>query len=153
MTSSGDVRTTRDIVEAGLTAAIGSTPSDAIIDAWTAKAEATSLSAIGIPDNIINGSYATGIDRVPTDRISQIHKDEAVLNRSDAEEWRDFKAGGNPYGGTNAELVGVIVEMAKTIKQMATELTNTKEEIKKVYGILRDVTQKRDGITVYTRAG
>lgn len=149
MPSNGDVRTTRDIVKAGLTAALGSTPSDAIIDVWTAKAEATSLSAIGVPENIINGSYATGINRVPTDRISQIHKDEAVLNRGDAEEWRDLKSSGGSYGGTNTELLGVMKEMANTMREMATELVRTKEEIKEMRAILRKVNQKGDGFNVY----
>lgn len=47
----------------------------------------------------------------------------------------------------------MIVEMAKTMKQMAAELISTKEEIKKMYEILRAINAKRDGITVYTRAG
>ena len=107
------------------------------------------LSSSNAPD----GSYATGIDRVPTDRISQIHKDEAVLNRGDAEEWRDFKAGGNPYGGTNAELVGVMIEMKNVMQEMAAELIRTKEEIREVRAILRKVNQKGDGFNVYPKVG
>ena len=112
------------------------------------EAEYLSYSSQGL----IEGSYATGIDRVPTDRISQIHKDEAVLNRGDAEEWRDFKAGGNPYGGTNAELVGVMIEMKNVMQEMAAELIRTKEEIKEVRAILRKVNQKGDGFNVYPKA-
>jgi hypothetical protein len=44
--------------------------------------------------------------------------------------------------------------LSKTsLKEMATELIRTKEEIKKMYELIRPTIQKRDGINVYMRAG
>ena len=41
--------------------------------------------------------------------------------------------------------------MATTIKEMGAELIRTKEEIKKVYELLRPTIQKRDGMNVYVK--
>lgn len=39
--------------------------------------------------------FASGIDTVPYDMAAVIHKDEAVLNRADAQAWRSGKSGNN----------------------------------------------------------
>lgn len=63
----------------------------------------------------VNGSHASGLDRVPHDGyIARLHKDEAVLNASQADVWR----GGGMMGGTGrlegmmAQLLGVMGQVA-----------------------------------------
>lgn len=49
----------------------------------------------GIPK--IEGSFASGINRVPKDMFARIHKDEAVLNKKDADSFRQSDGGGDTY--------------------------------------------------------
>lgn len=50
----------------------------------------------------VDGSHATGLPRVPFDGyVAMLHEDEAVLNKREANEWR------NGRGGSNGQVVNV----------------------------------------------
>ena len=65
------------------------------------------------------GSYAVGLDYVPYDNFSaNLHRGEAVLTRSEAEEWR---AGNGGRGGTNITVNQTIFSEAKTAADLMRE--------------------------------
>ena len=65
------------------------------------------------------GGYAVGLDYVPYDNFSaNLHRGEAVLTRSEAEEWRSDNSG---RGGTNITVNQTIYSEAKTAADLMRE--------------------------------
>lgn len=62
-------------------------------------------------------SYKKGTDRVPATGPAVLHKDEAVLNKKDADKYRTAK---NVYGGLSEILGGDEEKPAKEIKELRT---------------------------------
>ena len=116
-----DTRSTRDIVTEALTAAVGSTPSASVIDAWTAKAEATSLSAIGVPQSIIDGSHANGLDYVPFDGyMAELHRGERVKTKGQA---RQEDSERDSLKADIAELKAINIKNTAELQRMAKVIT------------------------------
>lgn len=63
--------------------------------------------------------FANGLYRVPYDGFqATLHKDEAVLNRLDAREWRSANAHG--YSADNSRLEGLMNNMVRLMQQVVT---------------------------------
>ena len=63
--------------------------------------------------------FANGLYRVPYDGFqATLHKDEAVLSRLDAREWRSANAHG--YGADNSRLEGLMNNMVRLMQQVVT---------------------------------
>lgn len=64
-----------------------------------------------------DGSFANGLFRVPYDGFqATLHKDEAVLNRIDASEWRTANAHG--YGADTSRLESLMSNMINVMQQV-----------------------------------
>lgn len=59
----------------------------------------------------IEGSFATGLDRVPFDGyVAELHRNEAILTSADADTWRRGGGSGVDYGEMARTISGAIIE-------------------------------------------
>lgn len=77
----------------------------------------------GVTD--VNGSHASGLDRVPFDGYRAIlHKDEAVLNATNAAVWRNGGGIGN-----SSRLEGLMQQVVSVLNQVATNTGRTQNVV------------------------
>ena len=121
-----NAKATGDGVTAGLEEAYPAfeTAANKYIDKLTALGNAAD-DAVGSASGAASGAgrrtypeYAVGLDYVPSDEyMAELHRGEAVLTRSEAEEWRAGK-GGN---GTTINVYQSIYSEAKTAADLMRE--------------------------------
>ncbi|RSL29100.1 phage tail tape measure protein [Salibacterium salarium] len=94
--------------------------------------ETTSMSPMAYRG--VDGSNYSGLDNVPYDGyVSRLHKDEAVLDRDDAKEWREGKSGGGNNGAINVNFNGDMHvrsddDIDRLAKSFARELRKSQEK-------------------------
>lgn len=97
----------------------------------------------------IRGNFRSGIDYVPTNRVSQLHAGEAVLNRREAELWRSTRdtarlPSAGPSGATprqvtlNLNVNNPVVRNDTDINRIALEL----------YALIKQADDAMGGVTV-----
>lgn len=99
---------------------------------WTNKHLPTWMG--GVPDdqlaahnaerrNKLGNKHAGGLDRIPYNGYSvQAHKDEAILTKHEAGEWRDQQRGKGGSGGVNIYLGGVTINNDSDIEVLCGRL-------------------------------